>query len=65
MDEELEDHYEDYFSSPEYYDDYGIESFSDSSQHASDSEAEGDDSDSWDYDFDSWDAGDTDWDSDW
>lgn len=65
VDEELEDHYENYFSSQEYYDDYGIESFSDSSQHASDFEAEGDDSDSWDYDFDSWDAGDTDWDSDW
>ena len=65
VDEELETNYEDYYSSSYYHDDYGIESFSDSTFYASDSEDEGDDSDSWDYDFDSWDAGDTDWDSDW
>lgn len=65
VDAELEDNYGDYYSSSYYRDDYGIESFGDSSNYDSDSETDEDDSDSWDFDFDSWDAGDTDWNSDW
>ena len=65
VDPELEDHFEDYYSSSYYHQDYGIEDFSESAYYDSESREEDDDSDSWDYDYDSWDAGDTDWNSDW
>ena len=64
VDAELEDNFDDYYTSSYYHDNFGIEDFKDSSYY--DPYVEEDDSDDdWDYDYDSWDAGDTDWDSDW
>ena len=64
IDQELRTHYDDYYTSSYYHEDFGIEDFSDTSYY--DPYADEDDSsDDWDYDYDSWDAGDTDWDSDW
>lgn len=69
VDQELQDHYSNYYESSGYRDSYEFEDFRDSDYYEpySDSSSlrDDDDYDSWDNDYDSWDAGDTDWDSDW
>ncbi len=76
VDDELTDNYYDYYTSYSYDDDYGVQSFSDSSyyddysgssSYSSDWDSGSDSSWSWDWDDDDdWDSSsDWDWDSDW
>ena len=61
IDEEFEDHYEDYYMSDSYSSDYGVDSFSGSSYYVEPAQDNYDDWD-WDWDDDDWDWDDDDWD---
>lgn len=69
VDEELSEHYDNYYESQDYYSEYGTSDFSDTSYYSTWESSQSSDS-SWDSDSswsssDSWDSGGGDWSSDW
>ena len=68
VDDDLGQHYDQYYESPYYSSDYGAESFASSPyyDYDYDDDDDWDDDSDWDWDSDdSWDSDFTDWDSDW
>lgn len=66
IDDDLADHYADYYDSSEYSPWYDASSFEDSEYYDNSRDSrDSDDGWSWDSSNSSWDSGDTNWDSDW